>query len=437
MDMVSLVIVMALAVASGPEVVEELNVDTVWAGHPVRFSLMTHQDKQFAAYYNADRDMVVAWRTLGETEWQRVTLPEKLAWDSHNSITMTVDDDGYLHLSGNMHVKPLVYFRTRDPLNPATFERAPMVGEREAKVTYPSFFRGPNNVLIFTYRDGKSGNGDQIFNQYDLAGKTWRRLLDQPLTSGGGKMNAYFNGPVLGPDGRFHLCWVWRDHFGCESNHDLSYAQSDDLVHWHTSAGQPLVLPITLQTAEIVDPVPAGGGMLNGNTKLGFDSQQRPVISYHKFDAQGNTQIYQARLEDKKWHIYQTSDWHYRWEFSGGGTIIAEIGLSGVEPCAPGRIKQSYHHAKEGSSTWLLDEATLKPVSTLEETPELPKELAKVHSSFPGMSIRRANDLGKSPEPDTRYILQWETLRANRDKPREGALPESSPLRLIKVKTVK
>ncbi len=65
------------------------------------------------------------------------------------------------------------------------------------------------NEFIFTYRDGQSGNGNQI---YDLKNKTWRRFLDKPLTDGEGKHNAYFNGPILGPDGYFSLAWIWWNY---------------------------------------------------------------------------------------------------------------------------------------------------------------------------------------------------------------------------------
>ena len=48
----------------------------------------------------------------------------------------------------------------------------------------------------------------------------------------------------------------------------------------------------------IADPVPVKAGMINGNTRIGFESKERVVISYHKFDARGNTQVYNARFED-------------------------------------------------------------------------------------------------------------------------------------------
>src|SRR5206468_322385 len=123
-----------------------------------------------------------------------VPLPMTTGWDSHNSLTMAVDDDGYLHLSGNMHCVPLIYFRTAQPYDIGTFERvSSMVGRDEQRCTYPVFLRGPGNALLFTYRTGSSGNGNQIYNVYDHAARTWRRLLDEPLTDGEGERNAYFD----------------------------------------------------------------------------------------------------------------------------------------------------------------------------------------------------------------------------------------------------
>ena len=37
--------------------------------------------------------------------------------------------------------------------------------------------------------------------------------------------------------------------------------------------------------------------MINNNTKVGFDAQNRPIVAYHKFDSAGNTQLYNARFE--------------------------------------------------------------------------------------------------------------------------------------------
>jgi len=415
-------------------IAESLDVSPVWSGHPVRFSLLTHDKRQFVAFYDADRQMTVGTRTVDSDKWQFVRLPSHVGWDSHNSITMTIDDDDHLHLSGNMHCVPLIYFRTTRPLDTASLERVPsMIGRNERRCTYPKFLRGAKGELIFTYRDGGSGNGDQIWNVYDLKTRTWRRLFDEPLFSGEGKMNAYFNGPIRDRAGMFHVCWVWRDTPDCATNHDLSYARSKDLVHWETSAGKPLSLPITLDTAEVVDPVPAGGGMINGNTRIGFDSKDRVTIGYHKFDADGKTQIYNARREKDGWKIYQTSDWQYRWEFKGGGSINFGVGVGVPTVAADGSLTQSYRNAKHGAGVWRLDETTLKPVGRAPPPPRLPDKIRKVESDRPGMGVRTAGDLGRSDDAGVRYLLRWETLPTNRDRPHAGQAPKPSMLRLYKL----
>lgn len=410
-----------------------LDIVPVWSGHPVGFCLMTRDKHQFAVFYDAHRQMTVASRTLDSEKWQLTRLPQHVAWDSHNYVTMVIDDDGYIHVSGNMHCVPLVYFRSKEPLNAASLHAASMVGEKEDRCTYPQFLRGPKNELLFTYRDGRSGSGDQIYNVYDPKSQKWKRLLDKPLTDGKGKMNAYFHGPVRGDDGYYHLCWVWRNSGDCASNHDLSYARSRDMVHWERSDGKPLELPITLASAEVVDPVPVKGGIINGNNKIGFDTKGRLIISYHKYDAKGFTQIYCARLEDGKWEIHQTSDWDYRWDFSGGGSIKFEITVGAVEPEKDGGLGLSYTHSKHGSGTWRLDEQTLKPVGTIAHAPSRPAEMCKVESSFPGMTVKWANDFGSSGEKGVQYLLRWETLGPNRDQPRPPPLPEPSMLRLYKL----
>ena len=409
--------------AAEPRVKKVIDVAPVWSGHPVGFALLTQKDRQFVGFYDARRRMTIASRTLDSDAWTFTVLPSNLGWDSHNYIEMTLDPDGHLHVAGNMHGHPLVYFRTTRPLDIHSLERIEsMIGREESRCTYPRFMRGPADELIFTYRDGGSGNGNQIYNVYDTATRSWSRLLDQPLIDGRGQKSAYLHGPVRGPDGYFHLAWVWRETPACETNHNLCYARSKDLRTWETSAGEPLALPITFETAEVIDPVPPLGGMINGNVALGFDAQKRPIVSYHKFDDGGATQLFNARLEAGAWKRYQTSAWTYRWDFRGGGSIIFEIRVSRVSARSDGTLAQPFHHAKHGSGGWTLDPATLKPFATAPPPAARPKSLERAESHFPGMQVKWAGS--------GRYRLRWETLPANRDRPRKGRLPPPSMLRL-------
>src|SRR5213078_2177994 len=128
------------------------------SGHPVAFSLITRGDQQLAAFFDANRMMAVAQRTLGSATWTTATLPTMLGWDSHNYVTMAVDADGFIHVSGNMHNVPLIYFRSTRAMDVTSLQRVTsMVGTNESSCTYPQFFQGPSGGLVFAYRDGGSG----------------------------------------------------------------------------------------------------------------------------------------------------------------------------------------------------------------------------------------------------------------------------------------
>ncbi|MBC2596006.1 BNR-4 repeat-containing protein [Ruficoccus amylovorans] len=421
-----------------PQLLDAQELDNVWSGHRVGFYLLTVPPYQYVAYYDADRQMTIAQRRLDSSDWTYKRLPSKLGWDSHNYIVMALDKEGYIHVSGNMHVNPLVYFRSTQPYDVTTLEAAPMTGRDEQRVTYPRFMKNADGDLVFYYRDGSSGNGVNYYNIYDTDTQKWKRLIDRSILDGESMMNAYPLGPTLGPDGYYHMSWVWRDTVDCETNHDLSYARSRDLVHWETAAGEPLKLPLTIETPGlIVDPIPVEGGIINGSGKIGFDSKGRVVLTYHKFDEQGNTQLYHARWEDDHWQFYQTSDWDYRWYFSGGGSIEStDVRHGSVAPAGKGLLKEQISHVKYPSGEYLLSEEDFSVVDILKPDPAeqaFYRKLYRVESDFPGMKTVRAYDQGEDLNPGEKYILQWETLPPNRDVARPKPWPEPSPLRLFKV----
>jgi hypothetical protein len=456
-----LVLAIALLGATAPradtsalagEVVSSVDVAPVWAGHPVGFALLTHGGRQYVGFYAADRRLTVAARALGSDAWEFFRLPSErsepprfgrpetsavLGWDSHNSIVMTADSAGHLHLAGNMHCNPLTYWRTREPGEIKSFEQVKtMVGRDEERCTYPVFLTLADGRLVFQYRSGKSGDGSTFLNIYDVESRAWRRLVDGPVFDGEQKRNAYPLMPVAGPDGMFHLSWVWRESGDAAANHDLSYARSRDLASWEDAAGRPLALPIRLTTeGTIVDPVPVNGGILNGSGRVGFDHDKRPVLAYYKFDDAGHSQAFVARWEGSAWRIVQLSDWDHRFEPAGGGTLPKyEIHLGIVQPGKAGELRLEYGHVKAGSGVWVLDDSSLAVLRTEPVVHRYPRSLWKVESTFPGMAVRYADDTGVSGEPGRRFILRWEALGANRDKPREQPWPEPSMLRVVELR---
>lgn len=425
-----------VGISSQFQIEKSWDIGEVPAGFPVRFCLLTSEKLQYVAYYDKERRMTIASRALNSDTWQYQILPSNVKWDSHNYITMAVDDDGYLHVSGNMHCVPLIYFRAEKPEDISTLKQLSMTGRNENKCTYPKFMRDADNRLIFHYRDGSSGKGNEIYNVYDLQTKRWSRLLDEPLTDGQGRTNAYMTGPARGPDNWFHLVWVWRDTPDCATNHHLSYARSRDLRHWESVFAQKIELPITLDKKSLwVDPIPSGGGIINGGHRLFFDANNRPIITYHKSDPEGNMQIYAARPKEGRWQRQQLTDWDKPVEFSGGGAMpFIGIRIGDLKRIEPGVLTMTYRHRDYGSGRLFVDEKTLRPSKrTPQILPEYPKELGSIQNDFEGMQVKQAKDIGDSGDKTVRYILKWETLGANHDRPRQPPLPEPGMLKLYKL----
>jgi|GEM_PF-460161 len=416
-----------------PKTGQAIDIDFVWGGHPVEFDLCTYSNYQFVAFFDSNRWLTVAQRNLQNTNWNLVKLPSQLGWDSHNYVALELDPEGYIHVSGNMHNVPLIYFKSTNAFDINSFVQIKeMIGKNEKSCTQPQFIRN-GNKFIFTYRDGGSGNGKRIYNIYNIKNKKWKRFLNTPLLSGEGKRNAYHYGPIKGPNGYFHLTWVWRDNPDCSSNHDLSYARSKDLLNWETSSGKKLELPITFKTAEIVDPVAVGQGLFNANITISFDDRKRPIITYHKFDDEGNTQLYQARFEKNIWKIYKTTNWKYRWDFGGRGCIVEKIKFKPMWKTSNNNMVLWFRHVLYGKRLWLINNKTLKPVAELVE-PLRPRNLEKVFSDFSGMKVQWKIGHGKQPNSRSKFWLRWETLDYNQDKQRNEALPNPSMLKLYNLK---
>ena len=400
-------------------------VDRVWSGHSVRFALEVTQRNIFAGYYDSNRQLTVAARSRAAPNWTYQRLDTWTGWDSHNYIAMAVDGAGHLHVIGNLHNDPLVYYRTRTPGDVRTLERVGVLVDaaREQRMTYPVFLHDAAGRLILKYRDGGSGNGNEIYDVYDEPARRWTHLLATPLVDGEGRRNAYFVGPTLGPDGSFHLAWVWRETPDAQTNHDLSYARSRDLVHWEKSDGTALKLPITLGTAEIVDAVPVEAGMINNNTVVGFDGHGRAMITFHKFDARGDTQIFVARRDAGRWTIAQVSEWRgFRWDFRGRGSLDSRLFVSGAAPAGDDRIRVAV--VRDGKPIdFLLDERTLRRV---DERPgaTLADRLRPATQVPEGMQLNTVEDAASG------IALAWPTRPPNRDLP-TADIPAPTLLELI------
>ena len=429
-------LLISIAVIADPIAEEEVSIAQVPAGFPVGFCLVTNGNTQYVGYYDSDHRMTIAMRQIGSTSWIRTTLGETVGWDSHNYVTLQIDSAGYIHVSGNMHNVSLRYYRSNNPNDIGSFQQInSMIGINETSVTYPNFLQGTDNNLYFYYRDGASGNGAWFFNRYDTGSRTWLRLYGGPLFGNTGDVNAYFTGPKLGPDGRFHIGFLWRDSADAATCHDMSYIRTrgSSLDSWETASGQALSLPVTVNnTNTIIDPVPVAGGLINMGYNIGFDSQSRAIITYHKYDNSGNSQIYNARFENSSWVRYQASSWNYRWDFGGLGAIPCDV-EGGPVKLIQSSLLQDFRHVAYGQGHWVLNSSSLQPESTGSSPFGWPAYLNTIqHSNLPNGQVNWKLDAGDGSSTNAAYFLRWETLPPNRDQ-QPSVIPPDGTLKLYRI----
>ena len=302
-----------------------------WAANSVNTTIFrndpvtSHGDRQYAAYYNAERKVVIAARTLGRPDWQATVTPlSGNVEDAHNGISIIADGAGYLHVSWDHHNDPLRYVRSKSPGSLDLTEKMPMTGANEEKVSYPQFFRLADGNLIFFYRDGASGSGNLVINHYDANAQQWTQL-HKNLISGEGERNAYPQACVDARGG-IHLSWVWRETHDVATNHDLCYARSDDGGKtWRKSDGTAYAIPITAATAEVASPVPQRHELIN-QTSMCADQNGRPIIAtYFRPRGEKVPQYFLVHHAGGAWRTVQVTRRKTPFSLSGGGSKAIPI----------------------------------------------------------------------------------------------------------------
>jgi hypothetical protein len=283
-------------------------------------SLVTHDAWQYTAFYDQDRYVVLGKRKQGAIQWQLKRTPyQGNTADAHNTISLMVDGDGYLHLSWDHHNNALRYCRSVSPGSLDLTEKMPMTGQLEERVSYPEFYKLPNGNLLFLYRNGQSGQGNLVINQYDLPTKKWSSLHSN-LIDGEGQRNAYWQACV-DSKGALHLSWVWRESPDVASNHDLAYARSKDGgLTWEKSTGEKYQLPITAATAEYACRIPQKSELINQTSMYADDNGMPYIATYWREAGSAIPQYHLVYADGKQWQVQDLGFRTTPFSLSGGGT---------------------------------------------------------------------------------------------------------------------
>jgi hypothetical protein len=299
-----------------------------------RDQLITYKGWQYATYYKqktgpTDRHVTICRRQLPDDAWQSFDFADydQSTNDDHNGIAMGIcPKDGTIHLSFDHHVNPLHYRRSQTDVanTPGSYAWSaalfgPIGGnappDAGTQVTYPKFTTTPDGNLLFEFRDGGSGLGDDILYKYSGSSNGWTtmgKFIDGEINDN----NAYPNGFQFDNNGRLHLTWGWRETPDGTTEHDLMYAYSPDTgATWYTSAG--LLAAVTGSTsmtststpATLVWSIPQNKGLWDSEG-LGVDRSNR-VHTLIAHDTLGVSKLFHYYRDDSgTWHCMYTGVTH-------------------------------------------------------------------------------------------------------------------------------
>ena len=247
-----------------------------------------------------------AWRTFDLSQIPGNPLGTPTAEDFHNVYAVSVDRDGFVHVSGNMHGNRLRYVRSRHPGAIDDWLAPAMVGTDEESVSYPTFVRRGDGGLLFFYRAGGAGAGAVVVNALEPGASSWRRL-STVLDGRADGDSPYLQHVAVNPrDGGIELVYLWRRESGPETNDDVSYLRSPDGGEtWRNVSGEHVPLPVNRGSSDIAHKAAPGSVLLNSG---GFtvDGAGRPHAAFLVRPTEGRTGGNTVRhlwREDNRWRV--------------------------------------------------------------------------------------------------------------------------------------
>ena len=337
-------------------------------------NLTTVGNFQFAAYYDTGNNIVIGRRTVGTPTWQTystgISVLASEITDDHNIIAIAVDSGGFLHMSWNMHNVTLNYAISNAAVTGATLGSVaftkqtaalaptlfPSSGTTTNEVTYPTFYNIPGSSnLLFAYRNGGagggSGNGNQYFNIYNPATKTFSNnlVINGIQTS----VNAYLNNLVYTSTRNLLMSWTWRATSNWQTNSNIMFAQSpDNGTSWYKQGGTTsYTLPI-IQTgspatsvAQIIENIPQNSSFIN-QTSMAVDAADNPFIASYwapgwnttTNSGNPNRQYMLAYYTGSQWKTSQISNRTSDAAIDTSGAAVRDLGRPIVLTDAKGHV---------------------------------------------------------------------------------------------------
>ncbi|KNY25932.1 BNR-4 repeat-containing protein [Pseudobacteroides cellulosolvens] len=295
--------------------------------------IVSYNGYQYSAFWNTNKHVVMCRRKLPTGEWAKFEFTDYplSAQDAHNTISIGIcPQDGTMHLAFDHHGNDLHYRVSTAGLvtSPEKFTwnasnfgtvTSNLVGNNKISlVTYPRFITEPSNKLLFEYRYGESGSGDQYLLEYDGSTKKWISL-GKYIDGISQNNNAYAHGITYDKNGRLHETWCWRETPDATTNHDLMYIYSDDNGRtWKNNAGTTVAVTgsssVNKNTSGVkVWTINQNRGLINQEAQMVDNNGNIHVLLSHLPDSvSDNSNFTNARKSTVYFHYWRDSSgtWH-------------------------------------------------------------------------------------------------------------------------------
>jgi len=278
--------------------------------------IVTFNNHVFYTYIDTNMDISVYAQYADGTTDNVMVIPNVTDDDHHVEPSIGVDENGFLHVMGNMHNTPPIYYRSSNPCDISAWTEygndGPNGGIPLEQLTYQNFFNHPDGSLFMSgrsnvYVDWFPGRQAGVILRYNAETRLWtvlgthqtkwpdtdlfyvdtKAVVWDDSGSGTPPKNGYQGYKLrtrFDANGRLHMSWNVAknpDHngtWGISANHThLLYAYSDDKgLTWHQADGSAVALPLGTTNVSPIYVSPTES--LYNNSLLGLTSDNRPIV---------------------------------------------------------------------------------------------------------------------------------------------------------------
>ena len=264
----------------------------------------------YAVFVDSNRKNTVAKVTPGGVVTTQIIDTANNNLDlGHNTPSIAIDGDGFLHVAYNMHNHNM---RLRK--SPAAYSvSGTWVDEggtgspwgAGGRFTYPAMSTAPNGDVYMSIRNRESGGPVQLFH-YDNTAESWSSIAKFADEDG---YTAYLPAPYVDESGKVHLSWHWQQGGPGAERQRGSYAVYDPIDDSFSKAdGTAYIIPITTTTADLYQPSEAAWGVKQiADHSLTVNALGQPIIAYN-FYREGDVDQRVLRLSRWDGSAWQRTD---------------------------------------------------------------------------------------------------------------------------------